>query len=79
LASRRTKTPFFTSTVWNGPEPMIGAGFWKLFPASAGLILLQICSGRMGIQSPSILALGFEHVNTTCVASVASTLSMKFT
>ena len=57
---------------------MIGGGFLKLFSASSGLILLQMCSGRMGIQSPSMLALGLLQVNTTVVASGASTLSMNF-
>ena len=57
---------------------MIGGGFLKLFSTSFGVILLQMCSGRMGIQSPSMFALGLLQVNTTCVASGASTLSMNF-
>ena len=75
----RTYEAFFTSTVWKGPEPMIGGGFWNFFSASVGLILLQMCSGRIGIHSPSMFALGLLHVNTTCVASVASTLVMNLT
>ena len=58
---------------------MIGGGFVKLFSTSFGETLLQMCSGRMGIQSPSMFALGFEQVNTTWVASGASTFSMNLT
>ena len=75
----RTYSPFFHSTVWNGPEPMIGGGFLNLFSTSLGGTLLQMCSGRIGIHSPSMFALGLEQVNTTCVASGASTLSMNLT
>ena len=59
--------------------PMMGGGLVKLFSASSGEILLQRCSGRMGIHSPSMFALGLEQVKTTWVASGASTLSMNLT
>ena len=58
---------------------MIGGGFLNLFSTSSGLTLLQMCSGRMGIHSPSMFALGLEQVNTTWVSSGASTLSMNLT
>ncbi len=74
----RTYSPFFHSTVWKGPEPTMGVGFWKLFSTVLSGTVLQMCSGRMGIHSPSMFALGLEQVNTTCVASGASTFSMNF-
>ncbi|OPZ43334.1 MAG: hypothetical protein BWY94_01902 [Actinobacteria bacterium ADurb.BinA094] len=75
----RTNSPFFHSTVWKGPEPMIGGSFLNLFSTSEGSTLLQMCSGSMGTQRASMFAFGFEQVNTTVVSSGASTLSMNLT
>ena len=35
---------------------MIGGGFLNLFSTSLGGTLLQMCSGRIGIHSPSMFA-----------------------
>ncbi len=55
---------------------MIGGAFWKLAAAALYEILLQMCSGRMGIQSASMLALGLLQYILTVVASGAVTRSM---
>ena len=51
-------------TTWNGPLPTMGGRFWNLLRASLGLILLQMCSGRIGTHICSMLALGWLQVNT---------------
>src|SRR5665647_2981441 len=68
--------PFLTSTVWNGPVPMIGGLLAKLVLASLPGTFAQMCSGRIGIHRRSMLALGLLQVILTVKSSTASTLSM---
>ena len=57
--------PWLHSTVWKGPEPMIGGLFWKLVVAALPLTLLQMCSGMIGTTMASMLDFGFSVVMST--------------
>ena len=55
---------------------MIGGLFWKLFAAALPEILLQMCSGTMGIHMRRMLALGLLRKNLTVVSSTATAFFM---
>ena len=67
--------PFLTSIAWKGPEPMTGG--WELYVAALSPgILLQMCSGTMGIHRRSMVAFGFLRWNSTVASSTATAFLM---
>ena len=55
---------------------MIGGLFWKLLARALPEILLQMCSGTIGIHRRSMLALGLVRMNLTVVSSTATAFFM---
>ncbi len=64
-----------TSTTWKGPEPINGGLAANVAALSPGT-LAQMCSGRIGIGSRSMLDLGRSRWNSTVVSSTATAFLM---
>ena len=75
MAVRRTNWPVLRSASTNGPEPTAFFSFSKVVTSFSSMSF-QMCSGRIGTASRSMVGLGCLVVITRVASSGASTVLM---